>query len=89
MGELERRVTELKDDLELMLKAELMGSMTHLETKLEHRMNAMNEDFEAMLKTEILGSIAQFESRMERLIRPVVEEVPKLQSRVSELERKV
>lgn len=32
---LERRVNELKDDFEVMLKAELMGSLTHLETKLE------------------------------------------------------
>lgn len=31
----ERRVNELKDDIEVMPKAELKGSLTHLEGKLE------------------------------------------------------
>lgn len=36
MGEMDRHVGELKDDLEAMLKAELMGRMAHMETTIEH-----------------------------------------------------
>ncbi len=32
---MERRVGELKDDIELMLKSELMGQLTHFETRIE------------------------------------------------------
>lgn len=32
---MERRVNELKDDLELMLKSELMGQLTHVERRIE------------------------------------------------------
>ncbi len=32
---MERRTNELKDDLELMIKSELMGQLAHLETRME------------------------------------------------------
>ena len=32
---IERRLEELRDDLELMLKAELMGRLAHFETRIE------------------------------------------------------
>lgn len=34
---LERRQVELKDDLELMVRSELMGRTAHMETQAEHR----------------------------------------------------
>jgi len=37
----ERRVTELRDDLELMLKSELMGRFTHFETRMEQELGAI------------------------------------------------
>jgi hypothetical protein len=39
----ERRVGELRDDLELMIKAELMGRLGHFETQMEHRLDALAE----------------------------------------------
>jgi hypothetical protein len=39
MGELERRISEIKDDIELMLKAELMGRLGNFETRFEQRLD--------------------------------------------------
>jgi hypothetical protein len=39
MGELERRISEIKDDIEIMLKAELMGRMGNFETRFEQRLD--------------------------------------------------
>jgi hypothetical protein len=36
---LERRITETRDDIELMLKAELMGRMGNFETRFEQRLD--------------------------------------------------
>ena len=38
MGELERRISEIKDDIEIMLKAELMGRMGNFEARFETRL---------------------------------------------------
>ena len=36
--EIERRVSEQRDDLELMIKAELGGGLAHMQTQLEHHL---------------------------------------------------
>jgi hypothetical protein len=38
---LERRITETRDDIELMLKAELMGRMGNFESRFETRLEAL------------------------------------------------
>lgn len=38
---LERRMSETRDDLELMIKAELMGRLSHFETTMEQRIDAL------------------------------------------------
>lgn len=35
---LDGRIVALRDDLELMLKSELMGSLTHFETRIDQRL---------------------------------------------------
>lgn len=40
---LDGRLGSLKDDLELMVKAELMGRLSHFETRVEQRLDAMAE----------------------------------------------
>lgn len=35
---LEARLVAFRDDLELMLKSELMGRLTHFETQIDHRL---------------------------------------------------
>jgi hypothetical protein len=37
---LENRIADLRDDLELMLKSELMGARTHFEVTYEHKLEA-------------------------------------------------
>jgi hypothetical protein len=37
------RIAGLHDDLELMIKSEVMGRMTNFETKFEHRMDKLEE----------------------------------------------
>lgn len=39
----ERRMTELRDDIEVTIKSELLGSMTHLEGRIETAMTALSE----------------------------------------------
>ena len=41
MGELDRRMGEMKDDIELMLKAELMGRMGNFESRFEDRLDRL------------------------------------------------
>jgi len=43
MRRLDRRMDELRDELELMIKAELMGRLGHFETQMEHRLDALGE----------------------------------------------
>lgn len=40
---LEERTMHLRDDLSLMLKTELMGRLTHFETRIEQRIDALAE----------------------------------------------
>ncbi|WP_395371701.1 hypothetical protein [Komagataeibacter diospyri] len=40
---LERRLEEMRDDIELMMKAELMGRLGHFETQVENRLDAMSD----------------------------------------------
>ncbi|GBQ52275.1 hypothetical protein ACM0P6_02785 [Komagataeibacter sucrofermentans] len=40
---LERRLEEMRDDIELMMKAELMGRLGHFETQVEARLDAMSD----------------------------------------------
>jgi len=35
---LERRMSEMRDDLELMIKSELMGRLTHFETRMDEKL---------------------------------------------------
>ena len=41
LGDVDRRVSELRDDLKLMLKAELMGRLGYLETQIGHRFDEL------------------------------------------------
>ena len=41
MGEMARNITETKDDIELMLKAELMGRMGNFESRFEDRLDRL------------------------------------------------
>ena len=34
----ERRMSEMRDDLELMIKSELMGRLTHFETQMDQKL---------------------------------------------------
>ena len=43
LGEVDRRLSELRDDLELTLKAELMGRLGYLETQLGHRFGELTD----------------------------------------------
>lgn len=45
---MERRVNELKDDLELMLKSELMGQLTNVETRIEASIEGLSERVSAI-----------------------------------------
>ena len=36
-GDVERRISDTRDEIELMLKAELLGSLTHFETRMDAR----------------------------------------------------
>lgn len=40
---LDRRMSELRDDLEMMVKAELIGQLGHFETVIEQRLEALGE----------------------------------------------
>lgn len=41
MGEMARNITETRDDIELMLKAELMGRMGNFEARFDARLEAL------------------------------------------------
>lgn len=45
---MERRVNKLKDDLELMLKSELMGQLTNVETRIEASIEGLSEQVSAI-----------------------------------------
>jgi hypothetical protein len=48
MGDVERRPGEMRDDIELMLKAELMGRMGNFETQVGHRLDALADRVAAL-----------------------------------------
>jgi hypothetical protein len=43
-----RRIVEQRDDLELMIKAELMGRPGHFETQLDHRLARIEDRVAAL-----------------------------------------
>ena len=43
LGTIEARISEVSDDLELMLKSELMGRLGHLEVTMGHRFDDLAE----------------------------------------------
>jgi len=43
VGDVARRVGEQRDDLELMIKSELMGGMAHMQTQLENYLQPIND----------------------------------------------
>ena len=45
---LDRRVSELRVDLELMLKSEIMGALTHFETRMKRSMSTLVDRVEAL-----------------------------------------
>ena len=48
LGEVESSIRASRDDLELMLKAELLGRLTHFETMLEQRIDLLAERIAAI-----------------------------------------
>ena len=40
---MDRRLTDVKDDLELMIRAELMGRLGHFETRIDERIDRLVE----------------------------------------------
>jgi coproporphyrinogen III oxidase-like Fe-S oxidoreductase len=55
---IERRVAEQRDDLELMIKAELGGSLAHLQTRIENHLQPIEDR---------LRGFDQLEQRVEAL----------------------
>ena len=47
--ELEHRIVETKDDMELMIRSELMGRLAHFETKMEERFGGFSESEQPLL----------------------------------------
>jgi chromosome segregation ATPase len=47
--ELEHRIVETKDDMELMIRSELMGRLAHFETRLESRFGGLAEGDQPLL----------------------------------------
>jgi hypothetical protein len=45
VGEVDRRVGEQRDDLELMIKAELSGSLANMQTQLENHLRPLQDKF--------------------------------------------
>ena len=45
---LDRRMAEMRDDLELMIKAELMGRLGHFETQMEHALGKLSDRMDEM-----------------------------------------
>ncbi len=44
----ERRMGDLRDDLELMFKSELIGRFAHFETTIEHQLSALSNRVAAL-----------------------------------------
>ena len=48
IDDVERRIVEQRDDLELMIKAELMGRLGHFETQIDHRLGRIEDRVAAL-----------------------------------------
>jgi uncharacterized protein (UPF0335 family) len=48
VGRVDRHIAELRDDLELMIRSELMGQLGHLRTETEQNLDALAERVEAL-----------------------------------------
>jgi hypothetical protein len=42
-GEIEGRVSDVRGEIELMLKGELLGSLTHFETQIDERLSQLSD----------------------------------------------
>ncbi len=47
-GDVERRISDTRAELELMLKAELLGSLTHFETQMDERIARLEDRVSAL-----------------------------------------
>lgn len=50
-SDIERRINDLVPELELMLKGELMGRLTHFETQIDHRFDQLAARIDAATAT--------------------------------------
>ncbi len=48
MGRVDRHIAELRDDLELMIRSELMGQLGYLRTQTEQNLDALAERLKAL-----------------------------------------
>jgi predicted nucleic acid-binding Zn-ribbon protein len=48
VDDIERRIVEQRDDLELMIKAELMGRLGHFETQIDYRLARIEDRVAAL-----------------------------------------
>ena len=47
-GEVERRISDTRAEIELMLKAELLGQLTHFETRMDERIAQLEDRLSAL-----------------------------------------
>ena len=47
-GDIERRISDTRAEIELMLKAELLGSLTHFETQMDERIAQLEDGVSAL-----------------------------------------
>ena len=47
-GDIERRISDTRAEIELMLKAELLGSLTHFETQMDERIAKLEDRVSAL-----------------------------------------
>ncbi len=47
-GDIERRISDTRAEIELMLKAELLGSLTHFETQMDERIARLEDRVSAL-----------------------------------------
>ncbi len=47
-GDIERRISDTRAEIELMLKAELLGSLTHFETQMDERIAELEDRVSAL-----------------------------------------
>jgi predicted nucleic acid-binding Zn-ribbon protein len=47
-GDIERRISDTRAEIELMLKAELLGQLTHFETQIDERIAQLAERLSAL-----------------------------------------